>query len=337
MPLNSEEIKIVNLDHSMERLKEVKSFISTWNNDSQMVTQKTSGSTGTPKSIEIYKKKMEASARMTGEFLDLTNCNTSLICMSINYIGGKMMIVRSLLYGLDLYVTKVTKNPLKTIDFSIDFAAMVPLQVESILKENPEKLNLIKVLIIGGAPVSDRLIKRLSDYSCRAYATFGMTETISHIALRSLDGVDNPYRAIGKTIFTTEDNCLIINSEELEIKDLKTTDIIELIDPKSFFWKGRADFVINSGGVKIHPEEVERKINKVIHSLDFIISQLPDDSLGSKVVFIGINQLDTPELKERIEEVVSKYERPKAYFFLPSLKKTASGKIDRLKTTAEIQ
>lgn len=333
----SKEIKIRSLDDSSDSLEEVNAFISAWNNDSQTITQKTSGSTGMPKSIEIPKQKMKASARMTGEFLGLTNCNTSLICMSVNYIGGKMMVVRSLLYGLELYVTKVTKNPLKSIDFSIDFAAMVPLQVEAILNENPEKLDLIKYLIIGGAPVSDRLIQRLSSYSCQAYATFGMTETVSHIALRNLDRLDNPYRAIGNTKFTTEGNQLIISSEELEINHLKTTDIVELKDDKSFYWKGRADFVINSGGVKIHPEEVERKISAVLHSQDFIVSQLPDESLGNKVVFIGENQLNTPDLKEVLKKVLSKYERPKAYFFLSSLKKTASGKVDRLKTTAEIK
>lgn len=329
-------MRLQKLDNFTDNIDEVQSFISTWNNESQSITQLSSGSTGPPKAIEIPKWKMEASAKMTGEFLDLNNCESALLCMSTDFIGGKMMVVRSLLFDLTLYVTNVTRNPLKKLSLPIDFVAMVPLQVEETLQENPEKLNYIKHLIIGGAPVSDELIEKIKKFDCNAYSTFGMTETVSHIALRNLKNENEPYRAIGNTILNTEGNCLVIDCEELDIKGLKTTDIVELLDEKSFHWLGRADFVINSGGVKIHPEEVERKVANIIESTDFIISQIEDQKLGSKVVFIGEKYLDTPDLKDKVEKELSKYERPKAYFFISSLIKTASGKIDRNKTTAEI-
>jgi O-succinylbenzoic acid--CoA ligase len=329
-------MRILKLDSSSDNTKEVQDFISIWENDSQAIIQLSSGSTGPPKAIEIPKWKMKASAKMTGNFLDLANCKSALLCMSLDYIGGKMMVVRSLLYKLDLYITSVTRNPIKQLSHPIDFVAMVPLQVEETLEENPDKLNFIKHLIIGGAPISDELIQKINKYNCNAYATFGMTETVSHIALRNLKDQNNPYRAIGNTKFTIKNDCLVIKSKELQLKNLKTRDIVELIDEKTFHWLGRADFVINSGGVKIHPEKVEQKIINVIDSTDFIISQIPDQKLGNKVVFIGENHLDTPILKESIDKQLTKYERPKAYFFISSLIKTPSGKIDRNKTVAEI-
>ncbi|HLV41832.1 MAG TPA: AMP-binding protein [Brumimicrobium sp.] len=330
-------MRIQKLNSTTDSTEEVEAFISTWNDKNQSIKQLSSGSTGPPKAIDIPKWKMKASAKMTGDFLGLDNCESALLCMSTAYIGGKMMVVRSIMFDLTLYVTNVTRNPLKDLTHAIDFVAMVPLQVEETLQENPEKLNLIKYLIIGGAPVSDELIERIRLFDCIVYSTFGMTETVSHIALKNLKNKEEPFKAIGNTYFSKEDDCLVISNESLDIHGLKTTDIIELIDEQSFHWLGREDFVINSGGVKVHPEEVERKIRNSIGSSEFIISKLPDKKLGSKVVFIGENHMNTPSLKTNIDKVLIKYERPKAYFFIPSLIKTPSGKIDRNKTTAEIK
>lgn len=329
-------MRIQILDNSTKCFNDVQLFLDDWNSDNQYITQLSSGSTGAAKAIQIPKWKMEVSAQTTGDFLNIKNCKSALLCMSMDYIGGKMMVVRSLLFDLTLYVTHVTSNPLKNIDFPIDFVAMVPLQVEKTLQENPEKLNLIQHLIIGGAPITDELAEKINQYSCHAYSTFGMTETVSHIALRKLNNKSEPYRAIGDALFSVIEDCLVISSESLKIKNLKTTDVVHLIDEKSFHWLGRADFVINSGGVKIHPEEIERKIKNKILSSDFIISSLPDITLGNKVVFIGEKQLETTNLKSVINQVLSKYERPKAYFFIDSLAKTPSGKVDRYKTTSKI-
>ncbi|PKR80940.1 AMP-dependent synthetase [Brumimicrobium salinarum] len=328
---------VISLDASKETLEPVFSFIDLWNSDNEVISQLTSGSTGNPKEIKIEKWKMEVSAKMTGKFLNLNNCKSALLCMSTQYIGGKMMVVRALQFNLQLYVTNVTRNPLEKITKPIDFAAMVPLQVEHILRENPEKLNLIKYLIIGGAPVSNQLIEQLKQFNCNAYSTFGMTETVSHIALKELKHTSAPFRAIGHTKLTTKEGRLVITNDELGLNNLETNDIVELINETSFHWLGRSDFVINSGGVKIHPEKIEEKIAETICSSNFIISSIPDDKLGNKVVFIGGDELKSADLKEKINNLITPYARPKEYFFLSSLHKTPSGKIDRIKTTAAIQ
>lgn len=330
-------MRIKKLKPFSEDQSKVLRFLEEWNNDSQWISQQTSGSTGPPKTIEIEKWKMKASAKMTGEALRLDRCDSALLCMSVDYIGGKMMVVRSHLYELDLYVTNVTRNPLVNLDFPIDFAAMVPLQVEAILEESPEKLNYIKHLIIGGAPVSDQLIEKIKKFDCKAYSTFGMTETVSHIALRELKNLEEAYRVIGDTRLSTKEKCLTISCEELGIKDLQTTDVVELIDEKTFHWLGRADFVINSGGVKIHPEKVERKIAAQTGLTDFIIGSIPDQKLGNKVVFIGEESIIDAVNKDEIDQLLSPYERPKEYFYLSSLLKTESGKIDRKATSSAIQ
>lgn len=331
-------MKLEEINPTKDEHNALERFISQWNDDSSSILQHTSGSTGKPKAIEIPKWKMEASARMTGSFLQLDNCKSALLCMSLQYIGGKMMVVRSLLYNLTLYVARVDSNPLKDIDFPIDFVAMVPLQVETTLRKNPAKLNLITHLIIGGAPVSDQLTKELRKYDCHSYATFGMTETVSHIALRDLTVEKAPYAATGAADFSTKDDCLVISSKELKIKELQTTDSVEIIDKTHFYWKGRTDFVINSGGVKIHPEEVERKISNEIHAHAFIIASLPDEKLGMKVIFIGEESLQNiSDLSTRICACVDRYEKPKAYFFIDRLIKTEAGKIDRLATAQVIE
>jgi len=332
MPDSANSNSIRPLHKDLEVMTEVRHFLNVWNSDNETIEQQTSGSTGKPKTIKIPKRKMKNSAQMTGDFFKLKNCESALLCMSPTYIGGKMMIVRSLLFNLTLYVTKVTSNPLQEIHFPIDFVAMVPLQVEETLQNNPEKLNLITYLIIGGAPVSDELIEHLKEYSCQAYSTFGMTETISHIALRNLKSKNEPYRTIGNTEFSTVDDCLVINSEELQLQKLKTTDVVELLDKNSFYWLGRADFTINSGGVKIRPEEVERKIKSKCGITDFIIASLPDQKLGERVVFIGEQSIQNTTLKQHIESVLDKYEQPKEYFFVSSLIQTQAGKIDRNQT-----
>ncbi|MBW7866749.1 MAG: AMP-binding protein [Brumimicrobium sp.] len=330
-------INVLQIGDSANEIEKLHTFLDVWNNESSIISQKTSGSTGSPKTIEIPKWKMEASAKMTGEFLELDKCKSALLCISIDYIGGKMLVVRALTYNLNLYVCSVDSNPLKNINHSIDFVSMAPIQLEETIKQNPEKLNLIKHLIIGGAPVSESLISEIQKFSCNVYSTFGMTETISHIALKSLKQLNSSFQAIGKTTFTTEDDCLTIHSPELGIENLKTNDIVRLINSTSFQWLGRSDFVINSGGIKISPEIVEQKLHQLLPPESFIISYLSDAKLGQKVIFIGEERINKVNLQEQIDILVDKYERPKAYFFLPSLIKTDSGKIDRNKTTQAIR
>ncbi|MDX1653070.1 MAG: AMP-binding protein [Brumimicrobium sp.] len=311
-------------------------FMESWNNNDDHITQKTSGSTGAPKTIPLSKEKMLASARMTGEFLGLNKCSNALLCISPSYIGGKMMIVRSGLYNLELTVGEVSSNPLLNASEHYDFAAMVPLQVETILNQNPEKLNLIRVLIIGGAPVSNDLANRLKKSTCRAFSTYGMTETLSHVALKDVKKDSEPFRAIGNTTFRTEHGKLIINCPELGIPELHTNDLVELIDEKSFFWKGRADFVINSGGIKLHPEQIEQKLHSLISPTPFIVGGLPDSKLGEKPVLILESENSGSLTIDSLRKVLEKFEVPKAIIFTDKLSYTSSGKIDRRATVQKV-
>jgi O-succinylbenzoic acid--CoA ligase len=307
-----------------------KRFSDVWSNESKIIEQQSSGSTGTPKLIEISKIKMKSSAEMTGAFFQLGSLKNSLLCISTDYIGGKMMFVRSVLYDLEINVVDVISNPIRNLNEQIDFAAMVPLQVETILQENPEKLDLIKYLIIGGAPVSLNLEKKLQERMCIAYSTYGMTETISHVALKKLDSQNTPFKAIGETYFNECDGELIIHSPQLGIEGLHTNDIVELIDKHQFHWLGRKDFVINSGGVKIHPEVLEHQIRNKIKVDEFIISSLSDVTLGEKVIIICEDNA-VEEFKQLIENwCFNRYEKPREVYTLDSLPQTKNGKIDRL-------
>ncbi len=325
-------MKVHILSTDLKTSSETSNFIALWEDKNDSIEQLTSGSTGTPKKIKINKDLMRSSARMTGDFFNLTKGQSALLCISPEYIGGKMMIVRSIEFELELYATNISSTPLKDLNQPIDFAAMVPLQVSQTLKHHPEKLNLIRNLIIGGAPVSKKLEIALQSVTCRAYSTYGMTETISHIALKKLNNQNEPFIAIGKTSFSLNNDCLVINAPDLNINSLETTDVVELINTREFHWIGRNDYVINSGGIKIHPEVVEEKLNTLFPKEEFIISGEADKTLGTRVIMIAEDQLKPLIDKEKIKSKVERYENPKSIYFVKELSRGASGKINRKAT-----
>ncbi len=306
-------------------------FLEAWFDKKVEIEQKTSGSTGSPKIIKISKSQMIASAKLTGDFFNLKNCTSSLLCINPDYIGGKMLIIRSLLYKLKIFIAPTSSNPIKNLKQNIDFAAMVPLQVATILKENPEKLNLIKYLIIGGAPVSLQLEKDLQKVKCKAYSTFGMTETISHIALRRLDDTESAFNALGETWFEKDnEGQLIIHAPNLNVLNLKTNDSINLLNSKEFKWLGRTDFVINSGGIKLHPEKIEKIIQLFTPKSEVIVTGIEDAELGKKLILLTTGEtINFNQLKNQLIKHLHPYEIPKEHFHLKAFSYTDSGKIDR--------
>lgn len=320
-----------------EDRKTLMAFQRAWKDNNSFITQHTSGSTGTPKPVDIPKWKFKASARATGNYFDFQPGENALLCISPAFIGGKMMYVRSLEFGMNLYVAPFNRLPLEQLNVAIDFAAMVPLQVAAALREHPEKLNLIRQLIIGGAPVSATLEKQLQQFEGTAYSTYGMTETVSHVALRRLNNENAPYIGLGDCRFqTTAKQELIVHAPHLNIDHLKTNDVVELIDERSFRWLGRSDFTINSGGIKIQPEQVEKKLADLFPAESFLIGGLPDEKLGSRVIWIGEKRIENILDEAKIRALLDKYERPKAYFFVDELTRTSNGKIDRHRTIADI-
>ena len=315
--------------------EEVSSFIREWYNDKEYVTGHTSGSTGTPKTIPLLKKDMLASATLTNDFFGITSQSTLLLCLSPRYIAGKMMIVRALLAEANLLVLPPGGDPLATLDSVVDFAAMVPLQLEAILSHpgNARKLPMISQLIIGGAAVTPLLERQVSEQSTACYVTYGMTETVSHIALRPLNGKQAPYAALGEVHFETDERgCLVIYAPHLQQYRFVTNDIVHLIDTTHFEWLGRYDHVINSGGIKLSPETIEAKLTDLI-SQRFFITGEADNRLGEKAVLViedgPWRNERTAELLAQLKELLPPYEVPKAIRFLPALPMTASGKILR--------
>lgn len=323
-------MKIQFLTNDEKLITEVNEFVNEWNSNSLHIITKTSGSTGNPKEIIHSKEFMKASALKTISALSLESEGTTVLCLSPMTIGGKMMIVRSILLKAKLIVVDVDGDPLRSINEKVDFMAMVPLQVRNTLTHIPGKLNQIDNLIIGGGQIQDSDIEKLASISVKSFQTFGMTETISHIALKRIDGSNSIYKAVEGASFNQEEGQLIINAPYIGIHKLKTNDRVQLINETSFKWLGRVDFVVNSGGVKLHPEEIEAKLSKILNA-SFFVHGLPDERLGEKLVLcIESNNLDLE--KSCLVNILSKYERPKVIYYFAEFIKTQSGKINRVET-----
>ncbi|NEV94314.1 AMP-binding protein [Psychroflexus sp. YR1-1] len=318
-------------------------FLLDWlNDDYDSIKVRTSGSTGDPKTYFIDKQKMVNSALATGKFFKANENTTALLCLPADYIGGRMMLVRAITLGWDLDIVEPKSNPLDALFKTYDFCAMTPFQVDNSLG----RLHLIKKLIIGGGAVSENLIGLIQGIPTKVFEVYGMTETISHIAARKLNPkTDNtekrPFKALpGISVSQNENNCLVIKAPKILDHELVTNDIVDVLTYKKFFWKGRLDNVINSGGIKIFPETLEKKLQKLI-THRFFIAGLPHDSLGEQVVlFIEAPQSDKflSDIREAVDKLGSldKYEKPKHIYLIDKFEETGSGKINRKKTLAKL-
>jgi O-succinylbenzoic acid--CoA ligase len=321
-------IQFVHASETTQQL--VHSFLMEWENEADYIEVKTSGSTGIPKIIQLAKVHCIESAKNTLSFLSLKENDLALLCLSIETIAGKMIIVRSIVGNLKLLVTDPTSNPLIGIDQAIDFAAMVPLQVEKIIADSSIQIKRIDKLIIGGGPVSTQLIENLKKIPYTAFQTFGMTETISHVALRKIGEItETYYTALPSVSFEEKNQQLIVHYPGVLSENLLTNDLVELISTKTFKWLGRTDFMINSGGVKINPEEVESNLSKVI-KVPFFIAGIPDDHLGTKVILIIESEQKIALNKEELKQLVAPYSQPKLVFYCKKFVRTESGKINRI-------
>ncbi|MDX1446425.1 AMP-binding protein [Lishizhenia sp.] len=315
----------------------VEEFLEEWNNDKDYIVQFTSGSTGKPKPIKVLKKHMIASAKTTNTFFKLTKESKYYLCISPAYIGGKMMIVRALINDAYLWVGPINSKAITPLQEKVDLAAMVPLQVETCMKD--DAFQLINHLIIGGAPVNDNLAKELINSQVNAYSTFGMTETVSHIALKYLGKENQFFKVLPPSEITVNENHqLIINAPHLGVENMLTNDIITLHDHQSFEWLGRADFTINSGGVKLQPEIIEKKLVTFLSKHAFIICGVKNDTFGEAVSLCIEGKPDNIEqIKTAMRSTLEKYEIPKFIYYLPELSRTANGKINRLETKERIE
>ncbi len=322
-------------------------FIKRWLNGQQHFTLQTSGSTGTPKKIEVSREQLIASARATLQALSLQENNSALICLPTQYVAGIMMLVRCLIGNLSITAIDPTSNPLKDLDpaFTFDFAAMVPYQVSAIIQEmGPSALNRISKIIIGGAPIPKHVEPILAKSASSVYQTYGMTETLSHIALQKISGVDRDdyFTVLPNVHISTDDrNCLVIQTNFLT-ESIITNDVVDILSPTTFRWLGRADHIINSGGIKIFPEKVEEVIFTTFEELSlnhlFFVAGIHDDVLGSKAVLIIESEqaLDETRLIQRLKAQLKAYEVPKQIFYVQAFAITPTGKINRPETLRKL-
>ena len=316
-----------------EFLQDLEAFLQEWQNDKPTVWVHTSGSTGTPKPMQVEKERMKASARLTCSFLGLKEGDSALLCMPLQYIAGKMVVVRSLIANLKLIPVTPNGHPLKDLKEAPTFAAMIPMQVYNTLQVPEEKAILmgIKHLIIGGGAIDDALGKALKEFPNHVWSTYGMTETLSHIALRRLNGKDasdwyTPFYNV--SIRLSEEGTLIINAPNVCADELITNDIAEINKEEKFRILGRKDNTINSGGVKIQIEQVEATLKEHL-DIPFQITARKDAKFGEIVVLIYNKVKDEALVRQVCEEALPTYWVPKAYIAVDELPLTGTGKPDR--------
>ncbi len=323
-------------------------FCKAWLSGQREFTIQTSGSTGTPKTITLQRSQMEASAKQTIKALRLQAGETSLVCLDTQYIAGQMMLVRSLIAKMNIVAVEPSSNPLNEIKpQQIDFVALVPYQLENILTTTPEKMDAVRCAIIGGAAMHHFLIEKVKSNHCEIFATYGMTETLSHIALQQLSGSNakDYFEAFPSIDLRLDDRgCLCIRAEYLD-EEIITNDLVELLANNKFKWLGRIDNVINSGGIKIIPEKVESVFERIFDQLQiknrFFITGHPNEKLGQQVTLIVEGTSLDQSVQERImSEAInhlSKYEIAKAVISINRFQQTATGKINRPATLALLQ
>ena len=316
-------------------------FLEEWNNPSPYVHVQTSGSTGAPKPMLVEKQRMLNSARITCDFLGLHEGDSALLCMSLDYIAGKMMVVRSIERGLKLITVSPSGHPLSPLSIPeqssptrslslhspLNFAAMVPMQVYNSLQvpEECERLKQIRHLIIGGGAIDDALAAALKPFPNHVWSTYGMTETLSHIALRRLNGPDasdyyTPFPSVKVSL--NNDGCLVIDAPLVSPECLVTNDIAELSAGR-FRILGRKDNVICSGGIKIQIETVERQLRPHLQA-PYLITKRPDAKFGEAVVLLTEGSVD--EARAVCERILPKYHHPRVYLHVDQIPLTETGK-----------
>jgi O-succinylbenzoic acid--CoA ligase len=321
--------------------KSIGQFLLDWLDHSTTLEVKTSGSTGKPKTILLKKEYMVNSALATGSYFGLSAKDSAVLCLPAGYIAGMMMLVRAMVLGLNLYIIPPSSSLVVENNRSFDFGAMVPLQVMNSLP----LVHKIKTLLIGGASVSAALRSKLADGENSIYESYGMTETITHIAVRALNNLKGaangggmPFQTLPNIKLSQDQRgCLVIDAPKVSDETIITNDVVELISETEFRWMGRFDNVINSGGVKLNPERIEQILSGYL-TMPFFVTGIEDDRLGQKLVLLveGNDSLDTVQAILNSVPELHTYQRPKQILSTARFQRTLSGKIKRKKTLQQV-
>lgn len=320
-------------------------FIRSWLGDQETFSIQTSGSTGEPKSIPVTREQMKRSAQRTIQTLGLTENLTALICLNTRYIAGRMMMVRAFEGKMKIIATEPSHNPFKNLgNRQPDFMAVVPLQLQTLLSSsaNIQVLNNMKAILVGGAAVSEYLKTMIQAIACPVHSTYGMTETITHIALQLLNTPQqtNVFKTLaGVRISADQRGCLAIDDEILT-EQIITNDLINLVSTDEFQWLGRIDNIINTGGIKVSPEKIEQDVEQVLSDLKvlrkFFIAGFPHQTLGQQVVLSiegsPLKREVESQIQEKLKQHLSPYEVPKKIMYIHEFNFTSTGKINRGKS-----
>lgn len=335
--LTASDIKSVverGFDGLPPHLSDLYRFLDAWFDGDDYIDVQTSGSTGAPKLLKVQKRKMMNSAVMTCSYLGLAPGDKALLCMNLKYIGAKMVVVRALVCGLDLYVVPVSGRPFAGLDVSFRFAAVVPVQIYNTLQYEDDLKNAARtgIIIIGGGAVSPELQESLEVLPSDVYSTYGMTETLSHIALRKLNGEGASwyyYPLPGVKVFQSESGTLSVDAPGLCDDILKTNDLVEFGLDGGFRILGRADNVINSGGIKICPEQVEEVISGILKRR-FVLTSVPDLKFGEiTVLMVEGNDAVPDDVIANMKKLLPKYHFPKHIIYVDAVPLAGNGKIAR--------
>ncbi len=325
-------------DYEQDTLK----FCHEWLNGKEQFLLYTSGSTGAPKPLYLSRKQLTASALSTAKALHLQKGDNALVCLNTKYIAGIMMLVRAMVVDMNIVLVPPNTSPLKEIPatLTIDFAAFVPLQLQKTLENSTpfehSILNGMKAIIIGGAPITVELEEKIQIITAPLYATFGMTETVSHIALKRLNGREKQayYQVLPSVSIATDNRgCLKVKAEVTDHQWIQTNDLVTLLSADTFCWLGRADNTINTGGIKLQPEKIESAIEALLLTNGikyYFIAALPHPVLGEAVTLFIEKENDRDLLLlEKISPYLTKFEIPKALIYVDFFPKSDTGKIDK--------
>lgn len=313
---------------------EIYQLLEFWKSNKNEILVNTSGSTGKPKTIKISRQQLINSSKATLRYFKLKENSTFLNCLPVRYIGGKMMIIRGIIGKANFVLCKPSVNPVRKLQKEIDFMAITPLQLDSLLK-NITIFSKIRLAIVGGGKVSESLIEQLQDIPYDCFETYGMTETVSHIAVRNLKKPtkNNPFKCLENNSVTTNSNDqLVINSKYLKISSLTTNDIAKVTGNKYFTINGRVDNIINSGGFKVSSENIEELLYQNFQNKLFFIDKIKCDKLGEKIILIADEKIKLEELVISIRKIKDKKKRPKEIYFTNRFFYNENQKIDRPKT-----
>lgn len=315
------------IDSNAELQATAARFLESWHTNAPFQI-KSSGTTGLPQLHTFNQTQLTHSAQTSNTAFELTTHSRALLCLPLSSVGGLMLLARSIVGDFELLLQLPSARPLQNLRQKIDFVAMVPTQLQQSLEHDLPQLKGIAKILVGGGQLSSELIAACQSAQLEVWQSYGMTETLSHVALRKVSPIEASfYSAMPGIHFSNKNDCLVIHYPALQSEELVTKDIVELHNPTTFTWIGRSDNAINSGGFKVIPEILEAQLDKYLGAA-FFIASLPDAKWG-QIVAIAIEGNEKPVFPDFQSLGLKAAEIPRKYALVPHFERTETQKIKR--------